>query len=68
MSLELHTKFRALFEEGSKPTKGEIRQWVEDGEVPGEVIGKKVFVDINRWLGRNRQPAVQTSTIPNLHD
>lgn len=64
MQLEKHTKFQKLFEKDSRPTKGEIRKMVMDGEVPGEVIGDRVYVDVNRFIGRSR--AVQTSTTPDL--
>lgn len=64
MNLEKHTKFQKLFEKDSRPTKGEVRQMVLDGDLPGRVIGSNVYVDINRFIGQ--ASTVQASTTPDL--
>jgi len=36
---------RETFVPGSRPTLRKVRQWVESGELPGQVVGEDVYVD-----------------------
>ena len=35
-----------------RPTYQTLYGWVESGEVAGRIIGKEVYVDMNRWTGK----------------
>ena len=36
------------FCEGSKPAASTIRRWIENGDLPGERIGKVYYVDVGK--------------------
>lgn len=46
------------FEEGSRPTMGTVRAWINSGEIPGERIGSGYYVDMSRWEKRSNNDLV----------
>jgi hypothetical protein len=42
---------RTYFSEGSRPDLRTVRGWVDDGIIVGRVIGRNVYIDINRFEG-----------------
>ena len=51
MKLITSARFRKeYFEPGSRPSRAQVREWVESGAVIGKVLGDDVFVDENRWI------------------
>lgn len=50
MKLQEHSEFVREFFEKPRPSKSTVRRWIEDGEIPGKVIGERVYVDVNRFI------------------
>jgi hypothetical protein len=49
MKLMKATRFRTrYFEKGSQPDMKTIKKWIDDGEVPGQVMGAIYYVDLDR--------------------
>jgi hypothetical protein len=52
------TQFRTrYFEKGSEPDIKTVKRWIDEGDVPGEVMGATYYVDLNRW-GGSKNPLV----------
>ncbi|MEO1082429.1 MAG: hypothetical protein AAFY29_22935 [Pseudomonadota bacterium] len=66
MKLTAHTKWRReFFEKGDGPSKAEILEAVQCGEIPGRIIRGKPYIDVPRWLGKPNG-TVQNPTTPDL--
>lgn len=63
MRLKNHREFVKEFFEKPRPSKDTVRDWVESGEVPGKVLGDRVYVDVNRFISNK---PVRSSSIPDL--
>lgn len=37
------------FSAGSRPDVRTVRRWVEDGTVPGRVVGKLIYINEDAW-------------------
>lgn len=65
MKLLKGATFLRTFFEAPRPSKRELEQWVEDGELQGKIIGGQVYVDVNSFIGRAARPE-RKKTIPDL--
>jgi hypothetical protein len=45
MLIEARQWIRETFVQGSRPRLRDVRQWVESGELAGEIWGDRVYVD-----------------------
>ncbi len=39
-----------------KPTRRIGRKWIDSGELPGKIIGDRVYVDLGRFLAERENP------------
>lgn len=39
---------KQCFVEGSQPSVNTIKRWIDDGELPGEIIGGMYYVEVDR--------------------
>ena len=50
MNLIKATQFRVrCFEKGSEPNIKTLKRWIDDGEIPGRVMGSTYYVDLDKW-------------------
>lgn len=49
MKLIKATQFRTrYFEKGSEPDIKTLKKWIDDGDIPGKVMGSIYYVDLDR--------------------
>lgn len=60
MRLLKGTAFLREFFETPRPTRRELVQWIERGEIPGKIIDDTPYVDVNRFIGQGARPARST--------
>lgn len=53
------SEYKKLRYASKKPTIHQIRQWIEDGELPGEVKGGMWFVDVHAALMGTDDPLLR---------
>ncbi|MGB0662828.1 MAG: DNA-binding protein [Pontibacterium sp.] len=46
------------FEEGSAPSRSTVRRWIDNGELPGEVIGGNYYVNVAKVEQTTGNPLV----------
>lgn len=45
MLIEARKWIRETFVQGSRPRLREVQEWIEAGELPGQILGDRVYVD-----------------------
>ena len=50
------SEYRKLRYAGGKPSLQQLKKWIEDGEVVGEVIGGMYFVDLQAAIMGSNDP------------
>lgn len=50
------SEYRALRYVGRKPSLQQIKKWIEEGELPGEVRGGEYFIDIQAAMLGSADP------------
>ena len=43
---------KEFFDDGSRPTKQQLLEWIANEDIPGMVIGGEPFVDTNRFIAQ----------------
>lgn len=61
MLISARTWIRETFEQGSRPTLAEVAAWIQAGEVPGRVLGERVYVDADRFAVADSMPPPRPS-------
>jgi len=52
------TQFRTrYFEKGSEPDIKTLKKWIDDGDIPGKVMGSIYYVDLDR-MSKSDNPLV----------
>lgn len=58
MKLMKATQFRTrYFEKGSEPDIKTLKKWIDDGDIPGKVMGSIYYVDLDR-MSKSDNPLV----------
>jgi len=58
MKLIKASQFRArYFEKGSEPDIKTLKKWIDDGEIPGKVMGSIYYVDLDK-MNKSDNPLV----------
>ena len=53
MKLMKGSKFtKEWFEEGSRPTKQQLVEWIANEDIPGRLIGGEPYVDTRRFISQ----------------
>lgn len=63
MKLLKGTVFLRDFFDQPRPSKRDLMQWIERGEVPGKIIDDTPYVDVNRFIGQGARAVRASSTI-----
>jgi len=50
--------------EADRPDPRTVRRWVEDGAIPGRIIGRRIYVDAAAWAAQENVVAKKTEKRP----